>query len=99
LKEVNVHGGCEGEEDAETGHTNEWRESHVVVNAFASSAALGNEPIFEPENVAELIGLNLVNPHVVDDPADLGKVNKGPCVVRLKGVELLRGVGAEACLG
>jgi hypothetical protein len=106
MEEVKVQRGGKGEDAAENGRENDWRESLFEVNALALTAALGNEPDLESGILPEVVCLNLVNPLDFDDPEAGGKANKGPCVIRLEGVghqlhgnAPLRGVGTSSCLG
>jgi hypothetical protein len=72
-----LYGGCSGEKDPETGHANDGREGLFAINAFALTATLDNEPCLESADVVNLIGFNLVNPHVVCSPSGMGKGKQG----------------------
>jgi hypothetical protein len=53
------------------------------------AAPFGDEPCFEAGDIAGGVGLDLVDPHVVNDHAVRGKVNEFPCAVVYEGGILL----------
>jgi hypothetical protein len=66
------------------------------------AAAFGDEHGFEAGDIAEGVGFDLVNPHVVDDQSSWGKVDEFPSavgheigVLLLHGGLLISGLGAR----
>jgi hypothetical protein len=69
LTKIEVHGGHNGEEEAETGHAKNRREILRIVEVRALTATLGHEAGFEAEGVIFRVELDLIDPHVVADHA------------------------------
>jgi hypothetical protein len=67
LAEFKVASGCDGEEETQAGHADDWGERLCVVQSNALAAPLGAEPRFEAGDVAGGIRLDFENPHDVND--------------------------------
>jgi hypothetical protein len=71
-----AHGGRNGEEESETVHTNDRRESYRIVKARALTTTLGREAGLEAGDFTPRLSLDLVDSHVVDDHATGGKFDE-----------------------
>jgi hypothetical protein len=81
MAQFKVAGGRDGKEEAKVGHADVRGERFRVVEANALAAPFGDEPRFEAEDIANGIGLDVVDPHVVNDHAARGKVDEFPRAV------------------
>jgi hypothetical protein len=64
-------------------------ERFCVVEASALAAPFGDVPRFEAGDIANGVGLDFVDPHVVNDHAVRGKVNEFPRAVVYEGRVLM----------
>jgi hypothetical protein len=81
LTQLKVAGGCDGQEEAQTGRADDKGERLRVVESNALAAPFGDESCFEAGDIAGGVGLDFVDPHVVNDHAARGKVDEFPSVV------------------
>jgi hypothetical protein len=92
LTQFKVAGGRDGTEEAKASHGGNMGERFRVVEAIALAAPFGDEPRFEAGDIANGVGLDLVNPHDINDHVVMGKVDEFPrAVVYEGGVLLLHG--------
>jgi hypothetical protein len=81
VTQVEVAGGLDGKEEAKAGHADDMGERFRIVEAIALAAPCSDDPRFEAGDIANGVGLDLVNPHVVNDHAVRGKVDELPLAV------------------
>jgi hypothetical protein len=101
LTHLEVAGGRDGKEETKAGHAGDMGERFRIVEASALAAPFGDEPRFEAGDIANGVGLDFVNLHVVNDHTVSGKVDEFPRAVVYEGGVLLlhsglrvRGMGA-----
>jgi hypothetical protein len=81
LTKFEVHGGRNGEKEPEAGHANDRGEGLSVVETRALTAALGDDASFEARYGTLRVGLDLVDPHIVEDHAVGGDIDEFPRAV------------------
>jgi hypothetical protein len=90
LVQFKVAGGRDGKVEAKAGYADDKGERFRVVEASALVAPLGDEPRFEAGDIANGVGLDLVDPHIVNDHyAVRGKVDEFTRAVVYEGGVLL----------
>jgi hypothetical protein len=89
MTDFELHSGRNGEKEPKASPADDQGEGLSVVEAHASTAALGDETSFESRDVTLRVGLDLVNPHVVDDHTVGGEISYVPRAVVHKGVILM----------
>jgi hypothetical protein len=89
LTHFKVANDCDGKEEAEDGHADDKRERLCIVETTALAAPLGDEPCFEAGDIACGVGLDFVDPHVVNDHAAKGQIDEFPRAVVYEGAILM----------
>jgi hypothetical protein len=89
LAQLKDAGGCNRKEEAHAGHADERRERLRIVKVNALTAPFGDEPCFEAGDIASGVGLDLVDPYVVNDHAVGGKFDEFSRAVVYEGGILL----------
>jgi hypothetical protein len=93
MAQFKVAGGRDGKEEATVGHADYMRERFRIVEADALAASFGDESCFEAGDIANDVGLDFVDPYVVNDHVVRGKIDEFPrAVVYEGGVLMHRGL-------